>query len=517
METGPLVSVVIPTYNRPAYLRTALASALQQDYRNLEVLVIRDGGEEVADVVRSFDDPRIVFIDRGENRGAPFTRNEGLAQARGEYVCYLDDDDLYYSDHVSTLVDALENETDCQVAYTDLYRTYCRIQPDGSREVLSKVIEVSRDFDRFVMLYFNHVLLVSLMHRRDLFEKAGPYNEALTVLIDWDLTRKLCFFSDFHHVHRITGEYYCPLGCSDRVSVRGRRDADEYLRNVMTIRTTRPAKPWPKVEDVSIVLVAERLDQQVGRTLASIWRHTFYPYEVYLPLSQIDLRRLDTSMPNVVTVLVDSGAPMSARIDSVLAQCKGEYVAIVPVGFPIGRKFWLEDSLYGLINSTGEREAFELEGSTNELWGVVLRSDQLREARQLFPDQSIRGSLKAAGFKIRRVRPEEIPFQFDQLLGQAQERQKHGHWSEAAVMFERIGAEYGNELWMCWQAAQAYFNAGQLDRASQLVGKVNRQKPSVDTLLLEAKICRRNKDFSRAIELLESAERTLEGRELIWT
>ena len=84
-------------------------------------------------------------------------------------------------------------------------------------------------------------------------------------------------------------------------------------------------------------------------------------------------------------------------------------------------------------------------------------------------------------------------------------------------MFERIGAEYGNELWMCWQAAQAYFNAGQLDRASQLVGKVNRQKPSVDTLLLEAKICRRNKDFSRAIELLESAERTLEGRELIWT
>ena len=201
-KAGPLVSVLIPTHNRRKTLPVAIASVVRQDYGNLEIFVIRDGGEQVGDIVGSFNDPRIVFMDREQNRGVAFTLNEALARAQGKYICYLGDDDLYYPAHVSTLLDALENAGDCEVAYSDLYKTYCRPGPDGSREVLSKVVEISRDFDRFLMLYFNHSLHVSLMHTRDILDKIGPYNEKLTVLIDWDLTRRLVFFSDFHHVHR---------------------------------------------------------------------------------------------------------------------------------------------------------------------------------------------------------------------------------------------------------------------------------------------------------------------------
>ena len=94
-ESGPLVSVLLPTHNRRRYLAEALASAVQQTYRNLEIFVIRDGGEDVADVVRSFDDPRVILIDRRENRGKPFSLNEALSQAQGKYIAYLDDDDVY--------------------------------------------------------------------------------------------------------------------------------------------------------------------------------------------------------------------------------------------------------------------------------------------------------------------------------------------------------------------------------------------------------------------------------------
>jgi len=116
---GPLVSVLVPTFNRPSYFSEALASTLHQSYKNLQVIVINDGGEDVSDIVNFYSDPRVVFIDRKENRGKAASLNEALATAKGKYIAYLDDDDLYYPNHIETLVDALENQTDRQVAYTD--------------------------------------------------------------------------------------------------------------------------------------------------------------------------------------------------------------------------------------------------------------------------------------------------------------------------------------------------------------------------------------------------------------
>jgi glycosyltransferase involved in cell wall biosynthesis len=245
----PLVTVMMPTCNRHMYLPIALESVLKQDYSNLEIFVMNDGGDDVSGIVESFRDPRIIYINGKENRGKAFRLNEAIPKSQGKYICYLDDDDLFYPHHVRTLVNALENETDCQAAYSDLYKTYCRVGSDGSRLVLSKVLDISRDFDRFFMFYYNHALHVSLMHRRDLLDKAGPYNENLSVLIDWDLTRRLVFFTDFHHVHEITGEFYAPVNRYDRISIKQRQDKAEYSRNVMAIRTTRPSKPWPKVDD----------------------------------------------------------------------------------------------------------------------------------------------------------------------------------------------------------------------------------------------------------------------------
>ncbi len=516
-KAGPVVTVLVPTFNRRRYFAEALASVVCQNYRNLQIIAINDGGEDVSDIVNSYNDPRILFINRKENRGLPYTLNEALAQSSGKYVCYLGDDDLYYPHHVGTLVNALENQTDCQVAYSDLYKVYCKVCPDGSRKVLSKVVEISRDFDRFFMLYYNHVLHVSLMHRRDLLEKTGLYNENVNVLIDWDMTRRLVFFSDFYHVPEITGEFYQPAGKCDRISVLGRKNEKEYTRNILRIRTTRPAKPWTKIKDMSIIFITDRLNKQAGTTLGSIWQRTFYPYEVYLPLPAESLEKLDTDeMPNIIPVPVNPLSSQDQRIDAALARCEGEYIAIVPRGFPM-REFWVEDSLHALINSSARKEGFELEDSTERLWAVVLKKEDLQHARKSFPNLAIRESLNAAGIKIRRLQPEEIPFQFDQLLEKAKSAEKNGNWPKAAEMFEYITRHYQNELWMKSLAAKASFKAGGHIRAANLSREINRQRPTVDTLLLEAKIKREQKDFNLAIKLLEKAEQILEGKELLWT
>jgi len=508
---GPMVSVLIPTFNRQQYLSEALVSALHQNYANLQVIVVNDGGQDVSDIVESYNDPRVAFINRKENRGKAFSLNEALARVQGKYIAYLDDDDLYYPNHIEMLVNILENQTNCQVAYTDLYKAYCKIMPDGSRQILGKVVEISRDFDRFLMLYFNHALHVSLMHRADLIEKTGPYNERLNILIDWDMTRKLAFFSDFCHVQEITGEFYSPVGECDRISIQRRKDQSEYMRNVLAIRTTRPTKPWPKIDDMSIILVADKLDKQAGQTIGSIWRHTFYPYKLYLPLPQADLDKLKTDMPNVELVPVGPAASQAQQVDAALQVCDGKYVTIIPSGFAI-QEMWIENPLYAMINSSTSREDFELEGSTDTVWATVVKKEDLQHARKGFPELPVRQSLAAAGIALRQPRPDELPFQFDGLLRQAQLAEKEGNWTQAARMFEYIGENYQNKLWMKTLTARAFYRAGDHSKASELSKQVNRQRPTVDTLLLEAKVARERNDLNWAIELLQSAGQILLGR-----
>ncbi|UCC98608.1 MAG: glycosyltransferase [Phycisphaerales bacterium] len=507
-KAGPVVSVLIPTFNRPRYLVSALASVLRQSYRRLQVIVVNDGGVDVSEMVNSFHDRRVILINRKQNLGKPHSLNEALERAEGKYVAYLDDDDLYYPHHIETLVSTLEGETDCQVAYSDFYKSYCRVSSDGNRQVLSKVVEVSRDFDRFFMLHFNHVLHVCLMHRRDLIERTGPYNEQLNVLIDWDMTRRLVFFSDFHHVCEVTGEYCHPMGDCDRISVQRRKDKNEYARNVLAIRTSRPPEPWTKIREMSIIFAGDRLDRQAGATIGAIWRHTFYPYKLYLPLPASDFNRFKTDMPNLVRVPVDPASSSAQRVDAALAQCDGDTIALAPAGLPI-KDMWIENPLYALMNNPSGGVAFEAEGSTDKLWAAAMSKNDLLGARRDSPDLPVRESLRAAGMVLRSPDFEELPFQFDNLLLQARSEEKEGNYLEAAHMFEYIAEHHGNALWMHSLAAKAFFKAGEHARAAEFSHRVNQRRPTIDTLLLEAKVKREQKDFGPAIELLRAAEQIL--------
>ena len=92
-----LVSVIIPTYNRSSFLKEAIQSVLNQSYNNFEIIVIDDGSEdETEKVIQSFNDSRIKYLKR-EHTGSPaFIRNQGMKIAKGEYIAFLDSDDLWF-------------------------------------------------------------------------------------------------------------------------------------------------------------------------------------------------------------------------------------------------------------------------------------------------------------------------------------------------------------------------------------------------------------------------------------
>ncbi|KPK62685.1 MAG: hypothetical protein AMK73_05760, partial [Planctomycetes bacterium SM23_32] len=261
MAGEPTVTVLMPTYNRPSCLPDAIRSVAGQQFADWELLVINDGGRDVGDVVASFRDARISYLSLPENRGKAACLNLGLERARGRYVAYLDDDDVWYPNHLATLVRALEENEEIGVAYSDLYAVVFLKGPDGRRYPLEKRVVICRDYNRLLMFHFNHTLHVSLMHRKELALRAGGYDEEVRVLIDWDLTRKLSFYTDFLHVQRTTGEYYQPVCDSDRISDVQRRDEEGYRQAARRVRADLPPEPWPKVRKVAALLPLTRWDE----------------------------------------------------------------------------------------------------------------------------------------------------------------------------------------------------------------------------------------------------------------
>lgn len=101
----PLVSVVIPTYNRPVELLRSINSVLAQTYKNIEILVIDDGSEEdIAKVCNSLADNRIRFFRNDIHTNANVARNRGIREAKGKYIAMLDSDDEYMPFHIEQRV-----------------------------------------------------------------------------------------------------------------------------------------------------------------------------------------------------------------------------------------------------------------------------------------------------------------------------------------------------------------------------------------------------------------------------
>ncbi len=205
-NSKPTVSVIIPTYNRVKQLSQAINSVLDQTFRDFEIIVINDGGVDVKNLIDDLNsDKNIVYINLATNRGLPAARNIGIKIARGKYIAYLDDDDIYYTGHLKTLVDFLET-TQSKVAYTDAYRAvYNNI--DGRTLLREKEKYESVDFDRDRIFVENYIPVLCVVHAKSCFDNVGIFDETLTSHEDWDLWIRMSMKFDISHIKKITCEF----------------------------------------------------------------------------------------------------------------------------------------------------------------------------------------------------------------------------------------------------------------------------------------------------------------------
>ena len=204
VREGPRLSVIVRTKDRPDLLVQALGSLAASRYGALEVVLVNDGGSSPA-VPDDFP-LALVRVDLERNRGRAAAANAGVAAATGDYVSFLDDDDLVEREHFATLA-GLVGGAGVRVAYTDA--AVGIYEPDAVEgwRCAERRLPYSRDFDADLLLVDNYIPFNTLAIERGLLREVGPCDESLPFFEDWELLIRLAQRTAFLHLARVTCEY----------------------------------------------------------------------------------------------------------------------------------------------------------------------------------------------------------------------------------------------------------------------------------------------------------------------
>lgn len=175
------VSVIIPTYNRGWTIGEAVDSVLAQDYRDFELIVVDDGSaDNTSQVLDAYRGTIKVF--RQENKGVSAARNRGIAEASGRFIAFLDSDDLWLPQKLSTQVEFFNTTPDALICQTEevWIRSGVRVNPKKRHKKPSGMI-----FEPSLALCL--VSPSAVMIRRSLLEIVGNFDETLPLCEDYDL------------------------------------------------------------------------------------------------------------------------------------------------------------------------------------------------------------------------------------------------------------------------------------------------------------------------------------------
>jgi glycosyltransferase involved in cell wall biosynthesis len=180
-----LVSVIIPAYNQSDYLGIAIQSVLDQTYQDIEILVIDDGStDDTRKVANRFSDPRIKYIYQA-NKGLSGARNTGIRNSAGEYLTFLDSDDLFLPEKINLLASFLNSQTEIGFVAGQA------IPIDEHGQRIGSLFDNPIPKDPSKLLLGNPLHVGSVMLRRSWQEKIGFFDESLRSYEDWDMWLRL--------------------------------------------------------------------------------------------------------------------------------------------------------------------------------------------------------------------------------------------------------------------------------------------------------------------------------------
>lgn len=204
MDSKPLVSVVIATYNMAEYLPLAVQSALDQTYRDLEIIIVDDGSTDETPTIldrRWSEDPRVRLITQ-ENQGQTAAKNRGIAAATGKYVAFLDADDQWVRDKLEKQVPRFGDSPKIAVVYSDQ-----RYIDEYGAPLHRRGLEYPEGLITEQLLVDNFVNFSSAVVKREVLEEFGGFDATLPMSIDYDLWLRISTGYEFRCVNEVLVDY----------------------------------------------------------------------------------------------------------------------------------------------------------------------------------------------------------------------------------------------------------------------------------------------------------------------
>ncbi|RQS70139.1 glycosyltransferase [Burkholderia sp. Bp8963] len=238
----PLVSIVVRTHRRPALLREALTSLLNQTYPRIEVVVVEDGpANSAAMIEREFAGRlNVRYVATGDSVGRSAAGNRGLALATGDWLGFLDDDDQFYADHVETLMQVARAGANRAVygASHEIPTTFVQLSDDVAEYREAAAMVMYRPYSRLSMWQENLAPIQAVLFHRSLYAEFGGFDEDLDQLEDWVLWVRYSCATDFTSVMRVTSRYRTPMS-SEVALTRQARLHHAYAQAVERQRAMR--------------------------------------------------------------------------------------------------------------------------------------------------------------------------------------------------------------------------------------------------------------------------------------
>lgn len=204
VSTAPLVSVIVPAYNMAAFLPDAVASVRRQTWMQLEIIIVDDGSTDgtgdLAERLRT-EDSRVRIV-RKANGGPSSARNAGIEALKGEFVCFLDADDIMLPDKMERQMAFLNLFPSCDLVYSDYYIGDSTLTPIGFECTLPPNLPT-----RGLLAYRCPFAPMSPLMRSRLVAKTGAFDEALFGGEDWEYWIRAARFGVFSYLPGPIGVY----------------------------------------------------------------------------------------------------------------------------------------------------------------------------------------------------------------------------------------------------------------------------------------------------------------------
>jgi glycosyltransferase involved in cell wall biosynthesis len=221
LHVCPLVTVIVPTFNRASFLEQTIDSILGQDYPNIELIVLDDGSiDDTPDVLAKYGEH--IVVERHDNIGETLTVNKGFKLAHGEYVCVVNSDDPILPGLIRAGVIALECNPTSLAAYPD----WLEIGPCSERLAERTMVDYSLET---MLRQFNVAIGPGVMIRRTAFDIVGLRNPQLRYTGDLDFWFRVMLHGQMVHIPNVLATHRVHPGAAS-VTARDARMSEEVVR-----------------------------------------------------------------------------------------------------------------------------------------------------------------------------------------------------------------------------------------------------------------------------------------------